>query len=221
MKKFILVLAVFVIVAAGAFAQFNFAFGGGALADMSYGNGEIFSYLGYTIKETNDFTSFGGFAFLELTYFQAEICYQYSMLSSSREMTGEQTVYFDNSRTYISFNILFKYPINLGLLTLYPIGGFSRNYLQSITRGSATIKRDDIRNDQKDWLDQYSFLAGFGFNYKLQGSLYIKTEALFRAAVPSILYVNDAKDANSILPGSTKATFGFGPMVKLGIGYSF
>jgi hypothetical protein len=236
-KKIVLALLLAAFVAGGAFSQqFTMSAGGGALFDFSGNNGikeettypsnyydsklrgkTESAYLGHRS------TSFGAFGFFDVTYVELGLYFAFGSMKGVAVLGDEDKEVSDDSESMVQFgfSILGKYPINMGDFTLFPLLGIDYNRVLSV--GGETEKIGE-------YYSQFGFLAGLGGDIKLSGPLFIRLEGLLHLRLPAKLYkeLKDAGDvlskANEALGGpktSTSTTLGFGPQIKVALGYKF
>jgi len=218
-KKIVLALFLAVFVVVGTFAQTQFAVsaGGGALFDFSGNNGtkdtesDKENYIGLRN------TSFGAFAFLDLTYAEISGYFAYGSLSmvyiedgkSNTDIMKDTSI----SAMQVGFSVLGKYPVDMGNFVIFPLIGVDYNIVLST---KTKVDGKEVDNDEipkAEDLGQFGFLAGIGGDIKLNGPLFIRLEGLFHLRLP----YSGAKD-----PGKgAKNTLGMGPQIKVALGYKF
>jgi hypothetical protein len=88
MKKGISILVLVSMVAVGAAFADGLSFGGGALFDLSLGNGVKASEGGATMKVDMNNTSFGGFVFFDAQYVEANLIFAFGSLKEKTEISG-------------------------------------------------------------------------------------------------------------------------------------
>jgi outer membrane protein W len=212
MKKFVFIFMIMAIATTGAFAQVSI--GGGLLLDMSFGNG--YKYTGnedITMNVSIRNISFGAYAFFDATYVEASLSFAFGMLNSSVK------VKYSGSDTSVSaklgniqqlgFTVLGKYPIDMDSITLFPLFGISYNMVLA-GQADAGGKIEDAFD-----LSQSGLLAGAGVDYNINSSLYIRGQAMLQMRFANKMMKDDIKGVGSDI----STTFGFGPVIKVGIGY--
>jgi hypothetical protein len=218
-KKIILALLLTALIAGGAFAQqFSMSAGGGGLFDFSGSNGLKATegddaYFGHRL------TSLGAFVFFDATYAEIDAYFAYGFLSEVFVPALEKVKDAPTSRTtamQFGFSLLGKYPIDMGNFTIFPLVGVDYNILLS---GTTVIKYKDGKKEKEplekvEDFSQFGFLAGLGGDIKLNGPLFIRLEGLLHIRLPANIYKNEVEDG-------VKATWGFGPKIKIALGYSF
>jgi len=231
MKKSISIFALLAIIATGAFAQrFSMAVGGGALLDYSLDNGLNFDYPGYGGFKANVPTlSIGGFGFFDATYAELDVSFAYGMqklvvtdkwgtgVMAWDIVSGMMGNSFEGGALQLAFTLLGKYPINLGGFTLFPLLGADYNLVLS------SWNKNGLHDDSKytmENMSQFGLLAGTGFDLSFSKALFLRAEALFHLRFPYKALDDIAKTYNSMNIGvTTKATYGMGPNIKIGLGY--
>jgi hypothetical protein len=222
-KKIILALLLAAFAVGGAFAQqIGVSAGGGALLDFSGNNGikategDKENYMGHRN------TSFGAFAFFDVTYAEISAYFAYGSISMVSILDGKTAEADKDFKTRISamqfgFSLLGKYPVNMGNFTIFPLIGVDYNRVLSV---NTVVKDKDGKeivneeaNDPGD-MSQLGILAGIGGDIKLNGPLFVRLEGLLHIRLPAKVYKDDIEDG-------TKATLGFGPQIKIAIGYKF
>jgi len=204
MKKHVFFVLVFAMVFARSnFAQgISLAAGGGLLLDWSTNNGVKYgsNYMG------NNNLSFGGFGFFDATYGEADISFAYGSLSAYK--SGNVTIHLqDVSAFQLSFSFLGKYPIGIGSVTLFPLLGISYNMVLS-------AKNDSGSNGDPSDLNQFGFLIGGGLDFPLTSAIFLRGETLLHIRLP-------CEEWSDYAVGGADTTIGFGPRIKVGVGYKF
>ena len=200
MKKSISVLILLALAATSAFAQFG-SVGGGLLFDGNYGNEA--KYEGITLLSI-DKTSFGAFAFFDATYVEVDLSFTYG-LAEMKVLGGLGST--DLNLQSLGISVLGKYPIELGAITFFPLIGINYNLVLSAESNGTSYR------DAED-LSQLGLLAGVGFDYPLNEQLFIRAQALFALRLPSKLMEDAVKGVSGVDAG-----LGFGPRIKVGVGY--
>jgi len=148
------------------------------------------------------FVSYGAFIFFDATYAEAAIAFGPAMGWTYVGGSGwSETETFNTFA--MNFSLLGKFPFKLGSsFKLFPLVGFGYNM---------------IFKDSPDF-NQFGLLFGAGLDYNFQRweHLYLRAEALW-----SLRFASKAqKDAADVMPGGS-AKMGYGPVVKVGVGYKF
>jgi hypothetical protein len=240
-KKIMLALLLAAFVAGGAFAQINLSFGGGALFDLSGNNG----YKWTSDKKDNYSgtrnTSIGAFVFFDATYVEADAYFAYGSFSPVMTSAGK-TVTIDDTLELLGykggsmktngmqfgFSVLGKYPIPMNGFTLFPLVGFDYNVVLSITTSAKDNDGKEIGKPEKDPKagenSQFGFLAGIGGDIPLSGGpMFLRLEGLLHMRLASKAAKDGVTKTKSLLTGddldTLKTTMGFGPQIKIAIGY--
>jgi hypothetical protein len=216
MKKMIAVVAVAAMVAAGAFALPAFRFSAGA--DLGYQG------LWQTVKAKNgggttksNFNAFKFDIFADATYAQLGLGFNFGKFTTdpSGDMIDKA------SATYMSLNLLLKYPFALGSkFTLAPAAGFDYEMFLSAKNDNGTLKRSDDWGNGSDkasaYFDRFIFNFGAQADYSLTDNLYLRGTILYGIAC----YNKGDDDRHS---GSTYVDSNIisGPTFTIGAGYKF
>jgi opacity protein-like surface antigen len=211
-KKLVLTLLLAALAAGGAFAQMGMSAGGGLLFDLSGNNGiKMEDYYEGTRN-----TSIGAFAFLDFTYAEANLYLAYGSLANVVIVAGDKQDIdsdFNLNAMQFGFSILVKYPIDMGGFTLFPLFGIDYNAVLSVKDKEGNKIDGGMVGDL---FSQFGFLAGAGADIKLSGSLFVRLEGLLHIRLPSKTMSDSVKGLDDV-----KATLGFGPQIKIAIGYGF
>jgi opacity protein-like surface antigen len=211
-RKLVLALLLAVFAAGGAFAQVGMSAGGGLLFDLSGNNGiKMDDYYEGTRN-----TSIGAFAFFDVTYAEIDLYLAYGSLASVAIIAGDKQDInsdYNLSAMQFGFSILGKYPVDMGQFTIFPLFGIDYNAVLSV-KDKEGNKIDG--STVGDMYSQFGFLAGAGADIKLSGSLFVRLEGLLHIRLPSKTVSDSVKEVDSV-----KATLGFGPQIKIAIGYGF
>jgi len=218
MKRGISILALFAIVATGAFAQWfppPMSAGGGLLFDWSGGNGTKMEALGRSASVDVQNLSFGGFGFFDATYAELDVNFAYGLVKYNVDMFGPKTTE-DANALQLGFTLLGKYPISLAGLpfTFFPLLGVDYNLVLSVD-----WKDGKSEKNPGDW-SQFGLLAGAGLDYPLTSALYLRGEALFHIRFANKA-MSDGVDEYKKAGISAETTLGLGPRIKIGVGYRF
>ncbi|MDR0464185.1 MAG: hypothetical protein LBG94_03600 [Treponema sp.] len=234
MKKAVLVLVLAALVTGGMFAQLGMSMGGGAYFDMSRGNGlDNIITDSSKAKTASNNTSYGGFVFFDAKFVEVSAGYAYGMIKPTLTNNGEEYKFggsglFDplmDALMFLAFGVaemnvwqlnislLGKYPINLGFLTLYPLGGIEYNRIMAGTLkfgGEEAPFEEEIAE-----FSQFGILAGLGIDISLGRQYFIRAQGLFNLRLP-----NQFQSALAKAHGNgVKAGLGLGPRLKVGVGY--
>jgi hypothetical protein len=108
----------------------------------------------------------GGFAFLDATFAELSVGYAYGR-TTVRTKTGGQTTKDTDALSVLDVDLLGKYPVNLGRISLFPLLGV--NYQHAFSP-----------DDENIWRLRF----GGGMDYKFTEKLYLRGEALFGVRLP-------------------------------------
>jgi len=229
MKKIIAVLVIFVCVGTALSAQISMSAGGGVLLDMSFRNGmkakdgDDSMYMGYRN------ISFGGFGFFDATYAEADVSFAYGSLTQvmKAKLNGESENESESAGSVIQLGIslLGKYPIELGPVTVFPLAGIGYNIVLS-AKDKDGEKMYDSEDDDKTamkQMSQFAILFGGGADYNINDNLYIRGSLLLQVRLAAKEMKDTVKAMNDIdfAPVDFKTTLGFGPVLKVAVGYRF
>jgi len=147
MKRFIILIVIFVCVGMVLSAQNKVSAGLGNLGlDFT---GLSFSDENEALKSSSIFndlngkdSSFGFFGFFDAVYAEANVGMGFGKIASS-ELDDKKTLVSDEKTglTYLSVGLLGKYPIDLGVLTLFPLLGAEYRF--------PLVQKDDKKPDLK------------------------------------------------------------------------
>jgi len=220
MKKLGLVLVLVAFVASGVFAQFAMSFGAGGILDMSLGNGYEYNITEKTTVAFDN-TSFGGFVFFDITYAEIELDYLYGTIGNT--VNGkDQGKTFSGVFNQLGIGIMGKYPIDLGIMTLFPMIGINYNMVSSYEidgKEYSKVTGADLKSYTiSEYFSQLGILAGVGADFTLTDQLFLRAEVQFHLRLPSKrqeIFTDVAKkfDDNAV------STLGAGPRIKIGVGY--
>jgi len=216
MKKFISVLILLALAATGAFAQISV--GGGFLFDLSTNNGfeytvtVPFTNLKRDYYDGNDITSYGGFAFLDVSFAELGVSFAYGDPTRVSIIDGDKTTIESDggSLTQLGLSALGKFPVKVGPLTVFPLLGVNYNMVLSIKNDNG-----DSVDDPGDW-SQFGILGGIGVDFFFTSNLFLRAEALCNLRFPSKA-AKDMADAVPLVEPDT--TLGIGPQLKVGLGF--
>jgi hypothetical protein len=166
-------------------------------------------------------------AFFDATYAEASI----GMLWGSRRppIYPEDPAAGSMSLTHIGFSVYGKYPFTLKRITIYPMLGIDYNMFLSAQMkdvdgkdsGDKITRKDAVDGDYtaKDSLDYVSIGLGFGVDFPLPKSLFIRSEIILNYTFDSIVERDRRKNAKEYNYDYLSVVFG--PAVKLALGYRF
>ena len=206
--------------------------GGGAYFDMSRGNGLDFNTD--KTKTASNNTSYGGFVFFDAKFVEVSAGYAYGMIKPTLTNNGEEYKFGGSGDLaavladafmfllfgvaemnvwQLNISLLGKYPINLGFLTLYPLGGTEYNRIMAGTikfGGEEAPFEEEIAE-----FCQFGILAGLGIDISLGRQYFIRAQGLLNLRLPNQFQSALAKTYGS----GVKAGLGLGPRLKVGVGY--
>jgi hypothetical protein len=235
-KKGLLVLILAVFVAGGAFAQFGpigISVGGGGLFDMSFGNGLKMPAWKTEIEGTEievkagsageNIFSFGAFGFVDATYAVFDVSFAYGIGRGFSVYDGKRET-DDKNMGYVQlgFSLMGKFPIDLGMLTVFPLAGFNYNLVLSASYDGDTI--DWGSDSAAGMLSQFGILIGGGLDFPITNDLFLRGELLFQLRFSNKM-MRDYRDALNKEYEDVKdyakasTTLGWGPRIKIGVGY--
>jgi hypothetical protein len=206
MKKKVLMGLIFLaIIVTGAFAQgFSLAAGGGALFDYNVGD-----FLKDSTGRKGEFKnlSFGGFGFFDATYVELDVNFAYGLFDANYNFSYSLSA-TNNSALQLGFTLLGKYPISLGGFALFPLLGADYNRVLSYMQENKYLYAKPGGDSQ------FGLLAGAGLDFPFSNALFLRAEALFHLRFPS----KNVNDGAKLIPGASTG-LGFGPRIKIGVGY--
>lgn len=217
MKKFIAMLLVATVLLSASFA-IDFSMG----LDVDYAHSW---WINKTTEKDGDYTRnsygqnhFSWNVFADLTYVQFGIGTSFSegIISTKTKTLNSGTSNTTKSKTseavqqYLNLKLLAKYPISLGIATVYPTAGFLfSNRINDMYMGSG----DGPKN-------AYYFLMGFGADITMSDKLYLKVAPCFGIQMnKTSKYTKTKKSQKKI--GGKYLEQGLMLDLGLGIGYRF
>jgi hypothetical protein len=108
----------------------------------------------------------GGFAFLDAAFVELSVGFAYGR-TTVRTESGGQTTKDSDALSVLDVDLLGKYPVNLGRISLFPL--FGVNYQRAFSPGNENIWR---------------LRFGGGMDYKFTEKLYLRGQALFGVRLP-------------------------------------
>jgi len=214
MKRVIVFLAIFAMLGGAVSAQ-GMSIGGGVLIDTNMGNGLTLGNAGIIfgpdlngieMKIGEDITSFGAFFFVDYDFLMVDMSLAFGKETYFLEALGIRDTIDAGSYMSLGFSIFGKYPINMGLFTIFPLVGINYNMVISYEYQGTTY------TDASEWLSQIGILGGAGIDFPL-GDLFLRGEALVSYRLPMKTYNEQAK-----LHSSISANGGIGFRLKVEIG---
>ena len=245
MKKIISILIISAMITTSLLA-FDFSIGAGQIFEQSFRNGSwVEGSLPLIINEEGDYimvdvkmyegfkkTSNGGFLFFDTKYAMLDISYARAYISAVWKdaplvfgaLPTEDGAGLVGKMDHLSFSLLGKYPMDMGVFTVFPLLGVNYNYILAFN----DLIGDDYFQDHPDYeavdMSQFGILGGLGADYDLTDTWFLRGQALFNLRFPSKL-ANDTADEVEALPPpfdlSADNTLGMGYRLSLGLGYRF
>lgn len=161
MKKLVAVLALFVLITVGVFAQIKMSVGGGLLLDYSGGNGvEVMG-----TEAGFDFLSYGLYSFFDATYVEASLYFTFG----TSEGNGQG---YSGDTTSLGVTVLAKYPFELGPVIVFPLAGIGYNNILSIDPEMPGLKSFDFNKS--------GLLFGGGIDFNITDNLFLRATAVFQ-----------------------------------------
>lgn len=206
-KKGLLVLALAVIVAGAGFADIALSAGGGAVYSGDFTAGITLDAGVASAEIEMPSHGFGAYGFFDATYVEVSA----SLLWGTLSIGGSSG--FDLDTTTLSLGLLGKYPIHLGKIVLFPAAGIVYNYVLSAAYESTSF------SDASD-LSTFGLRLGVGLDFGITEKLFIRGTVLLGLNLPS-KFENDWADSLKGPGYTVEQNFGFGPDIKIAVGYKF
>jgi len=212
MKRRLLVLALAVFVAGGAFAESLFSAGGG----FSFSGGRV----GRVFYNSNNWVGtnaigFGGHVFFDATFVEASIGIMGGPVIGESAEGGSRDSERMGSHLSMELSLLGKFPFAIGdSTTFFPLFGIGANIVLGL--------RDRDGNDLSDMVDVVDYSTfrlklGVGTDFDITNAIFFRAQGLgWYGFAPTV--VRDAADA---LGSGVSARGGFGGSVRLAIGFRF
>jgi opacity protein-like surface antigen len=218
-KKGLLVLVLAVLVAGGAFAQFNFSVGG--LFGNDFGGGLEASGNNSKSKMEMPYAGGGGYLFFDATYAELSLGVFYGSGSAERTI-GTVTRLFDRTLTSLNIGLLGKYPFAINeSLILFPLLGIDYQVVLAAKWNGRNFEGFSI--NEKGGPNDFNalwFQFGGGVDYSFTSNIFLRCEALYGIRLANKVE-NDMTD-NWKGPGiSVNTLLGHGLTVKLAVGWRF
>lgn len=237
-------MVIFVCVGAALSAQMNFSAGGGLLFDTNFRGGVNYTYP-QSYRNANEYwvnyaggrtLAVGAFGFLDATFAELSVNfargfnrgvtrYNKSLPASDQQELDKALDEGKTSHMQLGFQLLGKFPIDLGGMIVYPLAGASyTTYFAGRLRSNGS----EIKDYGKD-ASQFGILGGAGLDFPLGGNMFIRAQGLLEARFASKA-MRDAKklfdeEQEKIQPASERSersnTLSIGPTIKIGIGFLF
>jgi len=198
---------------------------------MSAGLGGI-GYALFDIEDiqwyTIDASAAGGVSvFFDGTYFEAACDMiwgrQFSPLHPKDPASGSIAL------THTGISLYGKFPFEFKKLTIYPMLGIDYHFFLSgqvqdsdgNDYGEKFKRTEKLDGDHKAWqqFDYFSIGLGFGMDFQLPKSFFIRSEFIFNYKFDSSIERERRKGAEEW--GYDYTSVVFGPCVKIGLGYRF
>jgi len=231
-KKLVLALLMTALLAGGAFAQISAGIGGTLTADfMNYvwtSDGEnILDTLKIDKDSSNqNFIGNGFFAYLDTTYAMASLGMGFYTISPANAdlKKAQDDAKITNSLTTFDISLYGKYPISLGIATLFPMLGV--DYKIAVAQdytvdGEKSTWKDRNKDDSVgDYWNSLWFKVGAGADIPLGKKLYIRPMFLYGlGTLPKS--AQESMDAMNILVKTVDNIIYHGLDLKLAVGYKF
>ena len=219
-KKYIAMVILIALVAAGAFAlNITRSAGVGLLLDYSGNNGGYDKAGGITEFFGLRNMSFGGFAFFDISYVELGLSLSYGALklvNKISDSTAKITISADfGSAIQLGIIILGKYPIPIrnSSISYFPLFGIDYNWVLS-AKDPDGYKYDALGFKSIDF-SQFGLLGGAGIDFIIAGNTFLRAEGLLHLRFTS-KFMKDFSDALGF-----KTTLGIGPQIKVAFGGRF
>jgi hypothetical protein len=228
MKKITAFLVIFIFVGAALSAQIKPSAGFMALGDFSFGNGKIAKSVMQSKTSQMPNFNFGVGAFFDGTYFEAFAHVTYGVLlyvwndhnesvaGGMKDTGGWREATVHGNALEFGFDVLGKYPIELGVFTLFPMFGFSYNsFMYTIN-----LKKPTSEGAIKTF-GQFGLLAGVGFDVDISRRVYFRLEGLcqLRFIGSTMKDYFDTFMRTTSAKGNYSSYPGIGPVLKAGFGF--
>jgi len=186
-KKIILALLMAALLTGGAFAQIDMSAGLGGNFSMYMTS---VSHPDYDINNPKPIIGGGFYAFFDATYAMAKVGMFIGGNSQETDLGIFEKWKTKNSATYFSLGLLGKYPIDLGIFTLFPMLGFEYNIFMSSKKSveingvtvedeSGKFKRSDAPDGHSSDFDMLILQAGVGADFNLTDNIYLRPSVLW------------------------------------------
>jgi len=199
-------------------ADFKMSFGGGLLAQFYSGfdgksETDIMGYTTTVEAKDGSMEYMGIFLFFDATYVELSLAYcsggsEVYVLAVTRDSGGDivgMTGFTAKpEHKAIEVCLLGKYPFTFGRFDVFPLLGISYLFVFHVEEKGITADKPSDSNT-------LGFHGGFGTDFALTKSLFLRGEFLWSIRIPS----QSERDAYD------KIDWGMGPRLKLGLGYYF
>jgi hypothetical protein len=205
MRKVFSILAVAVVFATTAWAQdLTVSVGAGALGVGDFAGG----YKKDNISMSYPNFGGGGFVFFDVTYAEVSV----GFLAGGGDMVSKdnnKNITIPWTRSALKLAALGKFPVDLSnVLIIFPATGVEYDMVLSANRDGTEV--DDPDNLSALWVK-----IGAGLDVAFADQFYFRSELLFGIRLAN----KEEEDEADLIRGET--LFGFGPTVKIGVGYTF
>jgi len=205
MKKLIILLVIFTMLGATLSAQ-RYSVGGGVIYDKTFKNG-LSSTKDSSAFYGEDLTAYGGYFFADYEYFTTDISLVYSSITLVKEAGGIRDTLYGGFYFNMGVSFSGKIPINIGLITLFPMIGINYNIALGFQDGDGKTYID-----VSEFFSQGGFHAGAGIDINL-GSFFLRAEGLYIIRLPMKYWIDEEKRYSD-----GKVTFPMGYCIKVGFG---
>jgi len=215
-KRILLVLILAAIIAGGAFAQMSV--GGGIVYSGDWTSKLSYSPMsGYSMELKYPWNAFGFYGFFDAKYVEASAGLHFGSVKAEYSISypgySFSDTYGEMEMTVLSLGLLGKYPFAIGdKIALFPAVGLEYYLGLSAKDKDSGESMDDPGDFSHLW-----FRFGGGIDFDLTEKLYLRGTVLFGIRT-KMAYEDDIKDLSG---GLGDLATGFGPAIKLAIGYKF
>jgi outer membrane protein W len=219
MKKIAILIFFIVFISGSAFTQISL--GGGLLFDMSFGNGYKWMHNNNFKQQGINNTTFGGFVFFDYRYIEVDLSFGYGMLTSTYKAEefgakSEPDPEKVGSILQLSVSAFGKFPIDLGVIIVFPLVGLNYNMVLSMSDTNGNNPYEGSDKTALKELSQFGFLFGAGLDFPINEFFFLRAEVMFNLRLANKANSDAVKFENS---KEYKTTLGMGPRVKLGAGF--
>jgi len=187
MKKIIAVLVIFVCVGTALSAQISMSAGAGALFGgqfSSYRPGEDGKKAPYkdNWKYSNSrYINFGGFAFFDATYVEADVGLRFGTVkNSSYSSNASDDQKKGSTATFLTLGLFGKFPIDLGGLTVFPLAGIQYDFLlASKYYKDGDKEKVDVDSKVREGANRFWIKVGGGADINITPQIYVRPSFLY------------------------------------------
>lgn len=178
MKKLLAAIVFTAFSISGVFAIGMSAGVGPSVASTSWSTS--MSASGTTASGTDAIVPFGAQIFFDATYVQLSAGYIMAT-KATLSGTGMTTTSYDNNLGYLTFAALGKYPLKVGPVTLFPLGGieYDLNVNHPSSGGYFEGSNALLANPTSSDYNQFWIKGGVGADVALGGHFFVRPEALY------------------------------------------